>query len=152
MSLRAFHIVFIVLAIVLCFSFGYWSGAEYAEAGPGWVLVCAIASILLGIGLTFYGFRVWRKLKTLGTLQSSITLNATILGIMLMTLLANHATACPSCYGDPQSSAANGINAAIFLLFGVTGGVVGAILLFFRRMKQRQAIISDQLQHQSMLN
>lgn len=149
MSLRAFHIVFIVLAILLCFAFGYWSGAEYADSGPVWVLVCAIASILLGVALIFYGLRVWQKLKAL---QPSIKLNATILGITLMTLLANQATACPSCFGDPQSSAAEGIHAAIFFLFGVTGGVVGAMVLFFRRMKQREAIISDQQHHQSLLN
>jgi len=60
MSLKVFHVLFIVVASSVCFYFGIWAysnslGLSYKVAG--------IVSLVGGVGLIFYGFFFWRKLK-----------------------------------------------------------------------------------------
>jgi hypothetical protein len=63
MSLKAFHIVFIVASIVLAFGFATSSLMAYAD-GRRWIdLVFGVGSALTGIGLIFYGRYVLKKLK-----------------------------------------------------------------------------------------
>jgi len=48
-------------------------------------------------------------------------------GAALGAMLAIHgpgAYACTACFGDPESSQTQGMNAAIFTMLGVTGGVL----------------------------
>jgi len=63
MSLKAFHIVFIAISILLAFGFAAWEGVNYAE-GRRWVdLAFGIGSGAAGVGLIFYGRYVLKKLK-----------------------------------------------------------------------------------------
>ena len=45
--------------------------------------------------------------------------------VLLFALNASHA--CGTCYGDPNSSAVNGMNCAIISLLATTGGVLSGI-------------------------
>jgi hypothetical protein len=60
-------------------------------------------------------------------------------GLCILLTLALHPASfgCPVCYGDPDSSSAQGMNAAILSLLGVTGGVLGGIGSLFLRMRRR---------------
>ena len=40
------------------------------------------------------------------------------------------AAACTACMGDPNTKAAGAMNAAIFLLLGFIGGVLGLLVAF----------------------
>ena len=51
MSLRSFHIFFILVSIVFCFSFAYWC---FTAGAVGSVTMGALFS-LLGVGLLSYG-------------------------------------------------------------------------------------------------
>jgi len=65
MSLKAFHILFVALSILLAFFCGVWFLREYAAA-PGretTLLVAGILSFVAGGGLICYGKSVLRKLK-----------------------------------------------------------------------------------------
>jgi hypothetical protein len=63
MSLKAFHIVFIIASILLAFGFAAWSLMTYSD-GRRWIdLVFGVGSALTGIGLIFYGRYVLKKLK-----------------------------------------------------------------------------------------
>ena len=58
-----------------------------------------------------------------------------------LVLAAGDALACPICFGgDPDSQLAQGMNWAVFLLLGVTGGVltgfVGFIFHLIKRSRQ----------------
>lgn len=58
-----------------------------------------------------------------------------------VALSAGEALACPICFGgDPDSQLAQGMNWAVFLLLGVTGGVltgfVGFIFHLIKRSRQ----------------
>ena len=44
-----------------------------------------------------------------------------------MLFIINVAHACGTCYGDPNSSAVNGMNWAIISLLATTGGVLSGI-------------------------
>ena len=65
MSLKAFHIVFVTLSILLAFFCGVWFLCEYASAPgrPASLLAAGIVSFVAGGGLIWYGKSVLRKLK-----------------------------------------------------------------------------------------
>jgi hypothetical protein len=64
MSLKAFHILFIIASTVLTLGFGIWSIREYARGGAtGVELGFGIASLLLSMGLVWYGRYFLRKLR-----------------------------------------------------------------------------------------
>jgi hypothetical protein len=69
MSLKAFHIVFVIASTLLTFGFGAWAIKQYASGNAtGGILALGIASILLGFGLIAYGRYVLRKLKNISYL------------------------------------------------------------------------------------
>tara|TARA_Y100000768_G_scaffold56799_1_gene38072 strand:- start:461 stop:697 length:237 start_codon:yes stop_codon:yes gene_type:complete len=47
--------------------------------------------------------------------------------IIALLFVINVAHACGTCYGDPNSSAVNGMNWAIISLLATTGGVLSGI-------------------------
>ena len=63
MSLKAFHIVFVVASILLAFFFGGWLMHDYLATREVAELVVGILSILAGVGLICYGKSILRKLK-----------------------------------------------------------------------------------------
>lgn len=68
MSLKAFHIVFIVASILLAFGFGAWSFREYSSDDGVWNLVFGVGSTAAGVALVFYGRAILRKLKDISYL------------------------------------------------------------------------------------
>ena len=63
MSLKAFHIVFVVASILLAFFFGVWLLHDYRATREAAELIVGILSILAGLGLIGYGKSILRKLK-----------------------------------------------------------------------------------------
>lgn len=49
------------------------------------------------------------------------------------------AVACTACMGDPNTKSAGAINAAIFLLLGFIGGVLGLLVAFGITLMKRAA-------------
>ncbi len=69
MSLKAFHIVFIVASILLAFLFSAWCMASYFRAdGPVLHLIFGVGSLLSGILLIIYSKYFLRKLKDISYL------------------------------------------------------------------------------------
>jgi hypothetical protein len=68
MSLKAFHIFFIVVSTILTVGFGVWATRDFAESG-NWVnLTLGLGSFLGSIVLVWYGVWFLRKLKHVGYL------------------------------------------------------------------------------------
>jgi nitrate/nitrite transporter NarK len=63
MSLKAFHVVFIALSILMAFGCGVWLLHDYVDTRSAAELVVGIISLLGGLGLVAYGKSVLRKLK-----------------------------------------------------------------------------------------
>lgn len=68
MSLKAFHILFIIASITLAFGFAAWAFNSYSQGGPRSHLVWGGISVAAGIGLVFYGRYVLKKLKKISYL------------------------------------------------------------------------------------
>ena len=68
MSLKAFHIVFIVASTALAFLFAVWEFVQYSKDGKTADLVFGIGSVVAGVGLIFYGKYVLKKLKDISYL------------------------------------------------------------------------------------
>jgi hypothetical protein len=63
MSLKAFHVFFVIVSILTALGFGAWSVADYQRTGKGSVLALGIVGFAAAAALVFYGFWFLRKLK-----------------------------------------------------------------------------------------
>jgi len=63
MSLKAFHIVFIVASILLALGFGVWEVKAWLDTRRTLDLVFGVGSLVAGIGLLFYARYFLKKLK-----------------------------------------------------------------------------------------
>ena len=68
MSLKAFHLVFIIAAITLAFGFAGWLVNNYFKDGGGLNLVFAGLSFTAGVGLIFYERYFLKKTKNVSYL------------------------------------------------------------------------------------
>jgi len=68
MSLKAFHVVFIVASITLAFGFGAWLVSAFCKEGGLWNLVFALCSFGAGVGLIFYERYFLKKTKNVSYL------------------------------------------------------------------------------------
>ena len=63
MSLKAFHLVFVIASVLLAFGFAAWSFTEYSNTRGPLELAFGIGSLLAGAGLLAYGKYFLKKLK-----------------------------------------------------------------------------------------
>lgn len=68
MSLKAFHLIFIVASIVLAFGFAVWLVVNFFHEGGILNLVFAVASVGVGVGLIFYERYFLKKTKNVSYL------------------------------------------------------------------------------------
>jgi len=68
MSLKAFHLVFIIASILLAFGFGVWLARNYFAAGGAMNLVGALLSFAAGVALIFYERYFLKKTKNVSYL------------------------------------------------------------------------------------
>lgn len=54
MSLKAFHLFFIIAATALCAAFGGWSISEYSARGDATYLTLAAISLVAALSLAWY--------------------------------------------------------------------------------------------------
>ena len=65
MSLRVFHIVFVLACIALSLYVGVWGIRQYYDVRSGSGLALGIVFLVCGVALVVYAGRVFRKLKDL---------------------------------------------------------------------------------------
>jgi len=65
MSLRAFHLLFIVMSVILTAFFAAWAFGEYRTGQNAAYAVTAAASLAAGIGLSAYLVAFMKKTKRL---------------------------------------------------------------------------------------
>jgi hypothetical protein len=61
MSLRMFHLVFVLIAIIATDMFGGWAVWEHAQTHETSTLIVGLVSFALGFALVGYGFWVARR-------------------------------------------------------------------------------------------
>ncbi|MBM3879638.1 MAG: hypothetical protein FJ387_07940 [Verrucomicrobia bacterium] len=68
MSLKAFHILFILVSIVLAFGFGAWELVAFFDGRQTLDLALGAGSLVAGVALIFYFRAVLKKLKNMSYL------------------------------------------------------------------------------------
>ena len=67
MSLRAFHVVFVVASIALTLMMAVWGGVNYgSDRGTVWHLVTSVGSVVTAGVLAVYVVKFVRKTRELG--------------------------------------------------------------------------------------
>jgi hypothetical protein len=122
MSLKFFHIVFIVVSTLLCLMVGLWALGAYRADGEGTWMALAAFSFVGGGLLVVYGTRFLQKFRKLG-----------VAGLLAAGTLASpaDALACAVCLGNTQSSLRDGMNAGILALLGFAGFMILSFAVFF---------------------
>jgi hypothetical protein len=69
MSLKAFHIVFVIFSTLLALGVGAWCVWVNLVEGVQIYLAGAVASFACALGLVVYGFWFYRKMKRLGIIS-----------------------------------------------------------------------------------
>ena len=67
---------------------------------------------------------------------------ASLLILMLVFSLQGMA-ACPVCFGETESGSEAGVNAAVWLMVGVTGTVLGLFSVLFFKLRRRMKMYMD---------
>jgi len=65
MSLRVFHIVFVIVTVILSLYVALWGIREFAQEQSKGGLALGILFLLTAVGLMIYGKKAFRKLKEL---------------------------------------------------------------------------------------
>ena len=65
MSLRAFHIVFVIVTIVLSLYVALWGIREFSEERSTSALTLGILFLVMAVGLMIYGKKAFTKLRDL---------------------------------------------------------------------------------------
>ena len=68
MSLKAFHIVFIIISTLLAFGLTAWAWVSYSHTSRLADLGLGIGSLVAGVALLFYGKYFLKKLKNISYL------------------------------------------------------------------------------------
>jgi chromate transport protein ChrA len=68
MSLKAFHVVFVIASILLAFGFGGWEIKSYSDFGQRLDLMFGVGSAIVGLVLIGYFRYVLKKLKDISYL------------------------------------------------------------------------------------
>ena len=65
MSLKSFHIFFIVVSTLTTLGFGLWTVVRFSQGDASANLWLGVISLIAGVFLIWYGFRFFKKLKQL---------------------------------------------------------------------------------------
>ncbi len=68
MSLKAFHIFFILVSTLLALAFGFWAVVDFDRSASGVNLALGVGSFIASGVLVIYGIWFLRKLKNVGYL------------------------------------------------------------------------------------
>ena len=68
MSLKAFHIFFIIVSTLLSLGFGVWAVDDFGQSGNRVHLTLGVGSFIASGALVWYGVWFLRKLKHVGFL------------------------------------------------------------------------------------
>ncbi|MBB27547.1 MAG: hypothetical protein CME25_01420 [Gemmatimonadetes bacterium] len=63
MSLKSFHIFFVIVSVLCCLGFGLWALRDFMETGGETNLFLGSASLVCSVVLVFYGIWFLKKLR-----------------------------------------------------------------------------------------
>ena len=138
MSLRYFHVVFIVASLALSLVLGGWGIYAFRATQNASNLAIGIFGGTSALGLLGYLFWFNRKMSRIS--------NLALLWGSLMILIAYQqpSLACSVCYGDPASPLSKGAKFGAMALIGFISGVLFAIALIGRTWAKRARALNQE--------
>ena len=130
MSLRAFHIVFLIVSTALSLLVGGWNFRAWRFSGDNLHLLMSIGAFLAAVGLVFYGQWFLRKIRTTRIPPLVIVL----IGFLLTPRAAE---ACTVCYGEAAGPMIDGAKIGVYVLYGLVVLVQIGIISFFLVLRNR---------------
>jgi hypothetical protein len=67
-SLKAFHVFFVVLSVLCALGFGAWAVSDYLRTGSAGTLTQGVLGFVAAVALIWYGLWFLRKLKNVSYL------------------------------------------------------------------------------------
>ena len=134
MSLKSFHIAFIIASIFLAAFFTAWSFQEFSANNRPAFLVAMFGGLSAGVSLIFYLFWFVKKLR-----NSHLTWAFVFFGFALPKQI----WACAVCVGDTNTPQVQSANAAVLFLLVVISIVLTAIGSLFLVWRKRAIAISS---------
>jgi hypothetical protein len=122
MSLRFFHILFIVLSALMSLVVGIWAIDAYQADGSATWMGLAVLAFAGGAFLVVYGNRFLQKTRKLGV---AALVAAGTIGLPADLL------ACAVCLGNTESSLRDGMNAGVLALLGFALFMIVSFAAFF---------------------
>lgn len=122
MSLRAFHIFFIVVAALFALFLAGWGYVRWQENPATGTLPLAVLSALAAVGLAVYGVRFVRTSKGIALLA------------LILAAAPSAADACAVCFNPENEASKTGLNLAIAFLLAVTALVLGGLTVMICRL------------------
>ena len=68
MSLKAFHVFFVIVSTLCALGFGAWAVSDYLRSGRSSILAMGVLGFAAAAALVFYGLWFLRKLKNVSYL------------------------------------------------------------------------------------
>jgi hypothetical protein len=130
MSLRAFHLVFIVVSVVLAAFVGAWAVGQYRMVHEMVYAVTAGVAFVASAGLVAYAAMFQRKTRHL-------------VALILMLAVPRAALACPVCFGNSDAPMAKAMNQGIWLMLGVVAFVLVGFASFFISLVRRARLADN---------
>lgn len=125
MSLKAFHLFFIAISVLLAVGMGAMTLQAFLErhalAQLGWSLL----SFAGAIALIVYGVYIRKKLRNVGFLVATVCFIS----------LPRAAYACSSCYGNPEAPQTQAMNMAILFMLLIVAVMLSLFAAFFVHLR-----------------
>ena len=131
MSLKAFHLIFVICTTLFCLFMGIWTGRQWlaGETGSQWQLLYAILSFA---GTSHPGLRLLFSEEAERSELPLMQRLTTFLAVCFLAVAQSPSLmACATCYGQSDSKLAEGMNWGILTLMVVVYGVLMGIAGFF---------------------
>lgn len=135
MSLRFFHILFIVLSALLSLFVGVWALDAYQADGSATWAALALLAFGGGALLVVYGNSFLQKTRKLGVLA---------LAAAGTVALPADALACAVCLGSTHSSLRDGMNMGILALLGFVAFMIVSFGIFFIHLARKAKAAASQ--------
>ncbi len=130
MSLRAFHLFFIAVSVILAAFCAAWSVAQYQAAHQVIYAAGAGVAVIAAAALIAYGAAFQKKTRHL-------------VAVLLVLAVPRAAFACPVCFGQNDSPMAVATNLGIFVMLGVTVAMLAAFASFFIYLIRRARLAAE---------
>ena len=133
MSLRAFHLFFIGLSVVLAAFCAAWSGGQYRLGHEAIYAVSSVGSLAFGGGPRLV--RGGLSAQDQGPVMRRAWLTAALLAAPRV------AWACPVCFGQSDSPLAKATNMGIIVMLGVVAAVLSGFAAFIVNLNRRARLV-----------